>query len=417
MSVIRCVLMLGIWCSLVSTRAWAQAEPPGGEPEVEPAAISLSKIGEEADRTKTRLEEVKNRIAGGPSLTRVDRELPELGERIAELEADTPTETDVLSERELDDLTFAWSQIAVQVRALQSQLGDESDRFEGELQRVQEMLERWRATAQAPTITPTARDQAKELERATTEVNDQIRDHLDTIHDAQARVSATGQVVTQHLVEFAAIRDAQRARVLTRGEPLWRVHPLAGESPTQLAVRTVRRQADQIGEFLREHIGSLVVLLVGSLLIWRALIVLGRRPAGNGPDLTQGLESALLRPGSGAVVLAIALFALLGPPVPWALRQAMWLLTLLPLLRLLGPTPYRSIALVFSGPLLLSLLADIIPEMSMSARYPHLVVSVFGPHRRVLRGPLASQRESAWPGPPGDAAGRDPARASRWSPT
>jgi hypothetical protein len=63
MGLMRWILILGIWWFVASTPAWAQAEPAAGESEVAPAAISLSKIGEEADRTKTRLEEI-NFVSG-----------------------------------------------------------------------------------------------------------------------------------------------------------------------------------------------------------------------------------------------------------------------------------------------------------------------------------------------------------------
>jgi small-conductance mechanosensitive channel len=351
------------------------------EPSAEP--ISLSKIGEEADRTKTRLEGIKTRIERGPSLGHVESELPKIAARVAELEGEESSKNlAALSEREIEDLTFAWQEVARQIKALQGQLGDESDRFENELQRAQTMLGRWSATAKSSEITPAAKVQADGIDRAIRKVEAEIRGHLDTIHDAQTRVSGNGQIVTQRLADFAGAREAHRARTLTRGEPLWRVDPRAGESPVRLALRTVRRQADQVRIFLDEGVGSLMGLAVAWLLSWWVLVALARLPIPESKEISkeinEGMRSSLRRPWAAALVLVIGGFALFGPPVPWALRQALWLLSLPALLRLLAPTPYRSIALVFVGPLMLSLSSEIVPASSEWARYMHLLVSATG---------------------------------------
>ncbi len=376
-------LVVGLLCTAVPSVALAEpdgvaeSEAESSEPAAE--AIALSEIGEAADETKTQIEGIKTRTEDGPSLAAVDNALPEI---VARLEALTEEialhDIDTLSGREIEDLTFAWQQVARKVDTLQSRLGDESGRFESELARVQTMLARWGATEALPGITPTAKTRTHEIQLAAKELESDLRGHLDTIHTAQKRVSTRGSVVTQRLAAFAVAREGHRSRILTRGDPLWRVDPRSGESPLHLLIRTGRRQIGQIGQILGVGLWSLVALVLTWLLAWWALVVLGRRPIPANHEVTAGLKSSLARPRSAALVLAVGGFALIGPPVPWALRQAMWLLTLPALLRLLGPTPYRPVALAFAGPLTLSLLSEIVPASSAWARYVHLAVSVCG---------------------------------------
>ena len=370
-------MIAGLGVALASTAAYGAPEGEGDGAEVE--AISLSKIGEEADRTKTRLEEVTTRTERGPSLAEVDRELPDIADRVAVLEEEAASQVvEDLSERELEDLTFAWEQVSRQTKGLQSKLSEEFDRFQSELQRVQTMIDRWEATAASEETTSAAKDQAKEILQAANVVADELRGYLETIHDAQTRVSANSQVIARRLADFAAARERLRGRILSRGDPLWSVDPRRGESPASLVRRTIRQQGHQILFFLSESAGSLIILLLTWAASWWALVMLARASDDRGTKMTLGIESSLRRPKSAALVFAIGLFALLGPPMPWALRQAMWLLTLPALLRLLALTPYRPIAIAFAGPLLLSLVSETVPESSAWSRYVHLLVSVSG---------------------------------------
>jgi len=341
--------------------------------------ISLSKIGEEADATKVRLEEIRGRISTEPALEHVDEELAEIAVRIKELDRETEAgDLAKLPERTLSDLIFAWDQIGRPIERLQARLGDESNRFESELRRVRSMLGRWQATQDEEGITPTARAQASEAARELLQVERRIHAQINEIHDVQSRVSEHSQVVSGRLSELTVARKAQRGQILARTTPLWRVSPWTSSPLMGVERRFFDRQVEQIRMFATDELGSLVALLLGWLATWWMLVTLNRLPRGDSPDESLGLAASLKRPRSASFVLTVSIFVLVGPPVPWLLRQAMWLVVLPGLIRLLTPTPYRSITVVFAGPLLLSLISELVPESTSLARYAHLITSVSG---------------------------------------
>lgn len=304
----------------------ARSEEPAPPPKPEVAAIAIGDVLDEADATSRTVEALRDSFDPSPIVERIESALPE---RIAEIDRveSISRSGQALSFDSMDALEAQWEPLAIELPTWRARLAERVDRVVVALDQLDALQQRWEKTREAPTASEApAAVQQRIAEVLTTlqdaiEVGERRQAHLLTI---QAAIGAQAARIEAALAGLQAAREDLVMGIFERdGLPIWsaELRPQLSEDLRLRIGATVRRQLDELVDFLRTNVtevvlqGVLFVVLAGLLFAARARV---RRRS----EEERGLErvaEVFEFPVPAALLLAILaapwLFAYV-PPVP-----------------------------------------------------------------------------------------------------
>jgi small-conductance mechanosensitive channel len=301
--------------ALYSSSANAVAAPPAAEERKAavdaPQAIPITEVAGRADEVGAFLRTLDEQLPASPQIKRIEQELPQLSERLADrFEQTQQTIGSRLSLGTMDTLTDFWRSNRGSLVAWMATVTERADWLEQRRVELAKLAATWTRTrtevraAKAPpelmqrildVLTALAAAQARvEAERAMTLVlQDRIARELTRADSALAQIAH-------------ARRQAAGGLLVRDSPPIWRVQipPPGSRAPVGAALATltevVRTFVDEHSDRIALHLAGLLTLVA---LLWWFRIHARRLPVPEGSAASPAL--AFDQPVAGALVLGM----------------------------------------------------------------------------------------------------------------
>lgn len=318
-----------------------QVEAVPGEPAIQ--AIPATEITLQAEKIKTRLNEMRSVIDSVPDVSRVASELPRFIERLerATGELDTIVLED-LSISQLNDLQDEWLRYKISGGESQGTLFARSQSLEKERAELKQLRETWgltRKIAAEEGFADALMAQINSTLAAIGTVEEALLQRLDDVFTLQSQVSSHTMAVTEVINRIDTARGISRKLLFAQDRaPLWQIIFSPSEDPPvwEQIKTVVRDRARTLRNFYRDYKQRLllqVFLFIGMAVI---LIAVRRRLLEGSPDGALKPSAYLLtRPFSVSLLISLILSIVLLSQMPVAVEKLIAVLGLIPLLRLL----------------------------------------------------------------------------------
>jgi small-conductance mechanosensitive channel len=395
-----------------------QPAPPATPPAEEaPGAYDATEVPEQAERMRDVLREVEKRARTTSALdelvARVDEARRSLPPRVARAQREILEGPPL---RRLLDVKAEWQTESARAERAATALTARARQLDVDLQLVQTLEERWRATVDAAVAAEAPPDLVERIRAAVAEIG-RVREVLRGAR-AQAltslsRVARQEGQIDQVLVGVSEQEAAWRDRLFERDEPLHRAL-LAGEDETPFLAGVRRELAaatQRSADYTRANVERM--LLHGLLLAiaLASLLLLRRRVAGLAAE-DESFSPALrvfARPYSAALLLGLLVIRWVHPDAPLSSLRMVQVLGLFAGLRVLLSVlgaGFRPVATALVTLFLLDQFGGLLTGLPVLARLLGTITASFGAlfvvwlHRSEIPGQIAAQlhwrRPVAW---------------------
>ena len=340
-------------------------------------AIPLPEIADRAEQLESLLREISDQLTPPADLAEIDRVVKAQGEEISvraqqvdNLLAGMPNTVEVRDEE------LYWSSLRQQYTAQRKRLNARAAGLQDQIRMLDGQQVQWQATwdeiHKTEGIEAVVNRTRGELEAIRT-TRSQAQGQLNLILTLQNQVSQQDQQIAAVIARIDEAQQRLRGRLLERdSHPLWETREVRklDQPMATLIRRSASREFTSAGDFLRAKAGRVVVVVVLYVLGLLAAFHLKRySSSGARPGVPAEASGIFARPFS--VALLVALFGTIGQAsaAPFSLAFIIYLLYLVPALRLLPP-------LIHSGllPFLYTLAAVYLLEgVQLMVQFPPVV--------------------------------------------
>ncbi len=371
---LRRILLIGIAALLPLAAAAQEQEPPVLLP------ISMADVPGQAASEATLLDQTDTLLARTPVLDSIEDELAMQEGNVARRLISLKASLAAASSREaISEIEQTWREIGRTLEDWENELHARGDTVDRQLALLSARSEIWRLTLQqareqdAPAeIVSVIRDTAEKLGAAQAAL-EQTRDRALALQGKVARSRNT----VQEALDRTSAEEAELLKNLTRREraPLWS-EAITGVSVGELgtrALREIRAWWSEIYLLVRHETDRLVF----QLLVWFGLAVVlrGSRKAARAwtatePSAAAGM-SVFERPVTLAALIALLLTPWLYVSTPPAVDDAVGLLLVLPVVRLVQPLldpPIRPALYMLSALYVIDRVRDLVEAAPLVAR-------------------------------------------------
>jgi len=328
--------------------ATAPATPAKAAPEVvAPADIPLR-----ADVDERFAQEVIQRSQGRDSLAGLEKSIDALGHSVrTESQHVKRDELRQLSIRRLESIARHWNFYAKQLEAWRRDLQQEASQYTedaAELARRRAIWEATRTAAESAGIAPALNKRIQSVLAQISLAEQAVSGPM----DRQSRLTRRANAVEDSIkagqkAVTAAIAYNDRRLAQIDSEPLWELWqkpraPTGALESVTTGLKAERRFLDEYnsakaGFQQKLHIVALLLLPLLLWLSWRS-----RKTVAEDPEI-EASHRVLRRPISSWLVLALGGILVFEPDAPVLRHQAVLLLALVPVLRLLPPAVYQTL--------------------------------------------------------------------------
>ena len=324
----------------------SQTPTPVASPQASPQAIGpipATEIAQRARETAGQLRDLESALASDAETAEIEKRLPDEAERLERIAADPKYQIGPrLTLPNVEDIRAEWRHALDELSKWAEKLASRADMVERGLAQLRDLDERWKATA-AQAQTQGLPAVLVELITSTRQAIEQAENRQgaerSTVLTLQAKVEDLQSTVNDQLALADRVADRLRHNLFAvDSPPLWTalVTP-AGKSLTATILDARREALAELAGFPRRYPRRVAIhaLVLGLLL---ALVFDLRRRSHSWPRDDEALAPArelVSRPISAAVLIALLLAPLLYPVIPAAVRQALALVAVVPVARIL----------------------------------------------------------------------------------
>jgi potassium efflux system protein len=384
--------LVAISLLLISSRAgWPQQASPGSSPQASPqrnGPIPAAEIAQRARETTSQLRDLESALASDPEVEEIQKRLAEEAQRLERITADPRYQIGPrITLPALEDIRAEWGHVSNELSDWAEKLAVRADTVERGLGQLRDLEERWKATA--------AEARAQGLPEVLLELITSTRQAIQETETKQ-RAKRSAILTLQAQVEDQQSTVNNQLALADRAATELRRHLLAVDSPplsTELVAPAGKSIGATIVDARREAIAELVrfplryprrVALHALILVLLLALVLDlRRRSHTWPRDDEALTPAVelvSRPISAAVLIALLIAPVVYPVLPGSIRQALALLAVVPVLRILY---HAHTFTMLRGPLtalialfLMHRLEGILPPFSLAGRLLLLAESI-----------------------------------------
>ena len=376
---------------LLAAAALAHAvEPSPGTtlPTPTEAAIPVTQIAEQAERTDNVVRAIRTRLTPDSAIATIAQSLPATATQIEQLDHDAAAQLAAgLIPQALDDLRRQWLQIKDQLTKWGQTVGTRTETVEEDLERLSDLDEAWAKTetsAHQKGFPEALREPIRGARVSIRETQTAANAQRETLLALLGRMSSMQSQVSEGFAQLDAAEQQMRRDLFTADAPaLWKaVANLSQAETTAAAVRTgLARNRNLMRAFVHQQARPLALHGVVLLALLATTLSLSRRGqhVDTADDLSPGVRTVLTRPISAALVLTLLFGAVLYPYAPIFLVSLFGVLGIAPMMRLFrGPAaPEVRLALVLLALLLLtSTLRRFLPPFVPIARLVLIAESI-----------------------------------------
>ena len=376
---LRRILVIGVAVLMPLVVPAAEEESPPL-----PLPIALADIPAQAASESTILEQTDTLLARTPALDAIEDELTGQERIVAKRLISLKASLAAASSREaLFEIEQTWREIGRTLEGWENELRARGSTVDRQLDLLSARSEVWKMTLQqarteeAPAeIMSVAQDTAEKLATARASL-EQLRDRTLSLQGKVARSRNT----VQEALDRTSAEETDLLRNLTRREraPLWS-EAIAGVSARELgnrAVREIREWWSEIYSLIRNEADRVVFQLL--LLLGLALVLRGARKAARAwtatdPSMAAGM-SVFEKPVALAALIALLVTPWLYVSTPPAIDDAVGLLLVLPVVRLVLPlldAPIRPALYMLAALYVIDRFRDLVEAAPLVARFVFL---------------------------------------------
>jgi potassium-dependent mechanosensitive channel len=323
----------------------ATAPPASAPPSPADQAIPLPQIADRAEQLEALLREVSDQLSPPAELAEADRAAKARSEEISQRAQQVDNLlTGMPNTVELRDEELYWSSLRQQYTAQRKLLTARAAGLQDQIRLLDGQQMQWQATwdqtHETEGIEAVVDRIRHELEAIRT-VRSQAQEQLNLVLTLQNQVSQQDQQISAVIARIDASQERLRGRLIERdSHPLWEAREARklDQPMATLIRRSANREFTSAGDFLRAKSGRVVVVVVLYVLGLLAAFHLKRYSSGGSrPGVPAEASGIFARPFS--VALLVALFGTIGQAsaAPFSLAFVIYLLYLVPALRLLPP--------------------------------------------------------------------------------
>jgi small-conductance mechanosensitive channel len=326
----------------------APATPAKAGPEVvAPADIPLR-----ADVDERFAQEVIQRSQGRDSLARLEKSLDVLGQSVRiESQHVKRDELRQLSIRRLESISRHWNFYAKELDAWRRDLQQEASQYTedaAELARRRASWEATRTAAESASIAPALNKRIQSVLAQISLAEQAVSGPMERQSRLTRRANAVEDSIKagqKSITAAIAYNDRRLAQI--DSEPLWQLwgKPSASEGALKSLTAGLEAERRFLDQYNAANAGFQQKLNVAALLLLPLLLWLSwrsRKTVAEDPEI-EASRRVLRRPISSWLVLALGGILVFEPDAPVLRHQAVLLLALVPVLRLLPPTVYQAL--------------------------------------------------------------------------
>ena len=306
-----------------------------------PAALEASDVPSAAIATETRLRTLRSLAMRSRESAAIAALMPSRLESIDRLAKWTRTRTPrQQTPRALRSLSQEWSNHAEVLRDWMGKIGGRLDTLSKANAEIRALEATWNATASALAAdagAPEIVERATSVLASTREVAAVVGEEIGEILLLQNRISGKRFEAEDALEAIDAdLREERKNLLVIESPPLWKA--LAGPAEGESIVSELRAALADNHRAIRQYADEAGGRLEGQLLLLAALVAIFfrlKRRIGAWPMGERGVRlcaSVVRRPFMGAWLVALLLSREFHPRAPLAFNEALWLLSLPPLL-------------------------------------------------------------------------------------
>ena len=311
------------------------------------AAIPVTQIAEQAERTDSVVRAIRARLAPDATIAAIAQSLPATATQIEQLDRDSAAQLAAgLIPQALDDLRRQWLQIKDQLANWSQTVGARSQTVEEDLLRLGDLDEAWsrtEASAHAKGFPDALREPIRAARVNIRETQKALNAQRDTLLALLGHMSSMQSQVSEAFAQLELAEQQMRRDLLTADAPvLWKSFAdLSHPETTAAAVRTgLARNRNLMRAFVRQQAGPLALHGVVLVALLATTLSLSRRvrPTDAAEHVSPDVRAVLTRPISAALVLTLLSGAALYPYAPIFLASLFGVFGIAPMMRLFrGP--------------------------------------------------------------------------------
>lgn len=346
----------------------APMEPAVGQP---PQAISAADITSQSNEVDLQLQSIEANIQPSSTVPNLSVDYARLSPAIVQLNARLDRlQAARYTLRQLEEQRREWNLYSAQVDSGLQRADDRWKSLQQSREELREIQHRWELTRDVVLREDLPQELSQRIDQILAEVADlraESRPRIDELAEIIERLTSTRQAINTALRRIAELNELVNEQLFIQDSPpLWRIHKAEWLRLDQSGRQRAAQWFETLWSFAREHWIQLSV----QMLIFIALAVAGLRAqlaSKSWPADQHELDKArflLSRPFAIAMAFTILTGLALYDEPPVAVRDAFYLLLLLPMLRLVAGLSGKSTRIAFYGLLSLSAIYQIVPESS-----------------------------------------------------
>ncbi len=308
--------------------------------ETTPQRIPEGDIPARAEIVDAALRRIETLIQPSAELTRIDDALDDREVGIEALrgllDAINPY---TISTRRLEDMRIPWLELQRELAGWKATADSRFAAIQNEREFLRELRARWELTLE-PTgdadLAPELLGRLQSVLARVIDVETRVRAQRDTVGIISERIAASQRAVSDALERIDGIRGLMRGRLLSRdASPLWRSLGSLQARPGY-AVDAARDWAAGMIAYLRLRPGRGLFLVASFCLLLFGAVRLRRQHRESAPDDGDGeqVRRLLERPFSVSLAAALAITVLVPPYPTGSATDAVFLLAVVPVMRL-----------------------------------------------------------------------------------
>ncbi|UCF41431.1 MAG: mechanosensitive ion channel [Gemmatimonadota bacterium] len=339
----------------------AQERPPTPPPPTDtaaapvgPLAIQATDIPQRAEQATAALRRIRSDLTADTAIGAIDsvfRAASAVMRPRAERLRDADLENVLM--RDLEDLETEWLNYRAGLEGWRRELEQRTQALTAKRERLEGLRTAWQLTrdsASAMELPAALRQRVAALLEEINELDAQVRRPRSRQLTLQNQIADEAIVVAELLTSIEAAKAGARRRLLSAGDPpLWQLGAVR-EAGAERATPTLTERLATVEDYYRTHAQRLWAHLLLILIFTAAMAALARRTRRGGIDADAVARAGyfIQRPFATGLLLSVLFNRLLHPLAPSVFYDAVAVVALLALLRLVpGLVPSRLVRPVY----------------------------------------------------------------------